>query len=88
MVLVPDIVRTNFYIISETRLEEVLIFLMGAIAFAFFLKNEQQLLFHKKEKAKDKKKIEQAVKDLVESQKPIAYREFVSNVAEELNMGL
>jgi hypothetical protein len=40
---------------------------MGAIAFAIFLKNEQQLLFHKKEKEKDKKKIEQTVKDLVES---------------------
>jgi hypothetical protein len=67
VVLVPDIVRSNFYIISETRLEEVLIFFMGAVAFAIFMKNEQQLLFHKKEKVKDEKKIEQAVKDLVES---------------------
>jgi hypothetical protein len=66
-VLVPDIIRTNFYAVSETRLEEVLIFLMGAIAFAIFLKNEQQLVFHKREKEKDKKKIEQTVKDLVES---------------------
>lgn len=66
-VLVPDIVRTNFGIISETRLEEILIFFMGAMALAIFIKNEQQLLFHKKEKEKDKKKIEQTVKDLVES---------------------
>ena len=40
---------------------------MGAMAFAIFIKNEQQLIFHKKEKEKDKKKIEQTVKDLVES---------------------
>lgn len=66
-VLVPDIVRTNFYMISETRLEESLIFLMGAIVFLIFIKNEQQLIFHKKEKEQDKKKIEQTVKDLVES---------------------
>ncbi len=67
VVLVPDIIRTNFYIISETRLEEILIFFMGAVAFAIFIKNERQLIFHKKEKEKDKKKIEQTVKDLVES---------------------
>ena len=66
-VLVPDIVRTNFGVISESRLEEILIFFMGAMAFAIFIKNEQQLIFHKKEKEKDKKKIEQTVKDLVES---------------------
>jgi len=66
-VLVPDIVRDNFYAISETRSEEILIFLMGAMAFAIFMKNEKQLIFHKKEKEKDKKKIEQTVKDLVES---------------------
>ncbi|MFZ2976017.1 MAG: hypothetical protein WA055_05330 [Candidatus Moraniibacteriota bacterium] len=66
-VLVPDIVRTNFYLISETRFEEILIFFMGAMAFAIFIKNEQQLISHKKEKEKDKKKIEQTVKDLVES---------------------
>jgi len=64
---VPDIVRTNFGVISESRLEEILIFFMGAMAFAIFIKNEQQLIFHKKEKEKDKKKIEQTVKDLVES---------------------
>jgi hypothetical protein len=66
-VLVPDIVRSNFYFLSEEHLEEVLIFLMGAVAFGIFMKSEQQLLFHKKEKEKDKKKIEQTVKDLVES---------------------
>ncbi|HRY82138.1 MAG TPA: hypothetical protein P5232_00315 [Candidatus Moranbacteria bacterium] len=66
-VIIPDVVRTNFYFVSEERLEEVLIFLMGAMAFIIFMKNEQQLIFHKKEKEKDEKKIEQTVKDLVES---------------------
>lgn len=66
-VLVPDIIRTNFYLVSETRLEEIFIFFMGAMAFAIFIKNEQQLIFHKKEKEKDKRKIEQTVRDLVES---------------------
>ncbi|PIU08291.1 MAG: hypothetical protein COT31_02970 [Candidatus Moranbacteria bacterium CG08_land_8_20_14_0_20_34_16] len=66
-ILIPDIVRTDLYSISETRIEEFSIFFMGALAFIIFLKNEQQLIFHKKEKEKDQKKIEQTVKDLVES---------------------
>ena len=66
-VLVPDIVRNDFLFLSETHLEEILIFLLGAVAFAIFMKNEQQLVVHKKEKEKDKKKIEQTMKDLVES---------------------
>jgi hypothetical protein len=66
-VLVPDIIRDGISIVSETRAEEILIFLMGALAFIIFIKNEQQLIFHKKEKEKDRKRIEQTVKDLVES---------------------
>lgn len=66
-VLVPDIIRDDFFLLSETRVEEILIFLMGAIAFFIFIKNEQKLIFHKKEKVRDQEKIDQAVKDLVES---------------------
>lgn len=66
-VLIPDFIRTNVLFLSETRAEEVAIFLMGALTFAIILKNEQQILFHKKEKEKDEKRIEQTVKDLVES---------------------
>ena len=66
-VLVPDLVRGSVFFLSETRAEEVAIFLMGAITFGIILKNEQQILFHKKEKEKDEKRIEQTVKDLVES---------------------
>jgi hypothetical protein len=66
-VLTPDIIRSNVFFLSETRAEEIMIFLMGALAFIVFIKKEQQLIFHKKEKEKDKKRIEQTVKDLVES---------------------
>lgn len=66
-ILIPDIIRTDLYSISETRVEEFSIFFMGALAFFIFLKNEKQLIFHKKEKEKDQKKIEQTVKDLIES---------------------
>ena len=66
-VLTPDIIRDNFFFLSETRVEEIIIFTMGAIAFFFFIKNEQLLIFHKKEKERDQKKIDQTVKDLVES---------------------
>jgi hypothetical protein len=66
-VLIPDIIRGNFLGLPEERLEEVSIFLMGTVAFFVFIKNEQLLIFHKKEKERDQKKIDQTVKDLVES---------------------
>jgi len=66
-VLIPDIIRGPISYLTEERAEEVAIFLMGAIAFLVFIRNELQLTFHKKEKEKDEKKINQTVKDLVES---------------------
>lgn len=65
--LIPDLITNNVFFLSETRAEEIAIFLMGALTFAIILKNEQQLIFHKREKEKDAKRIEQTVKDLVES---------------------
>lgn len=66
-VLIPDIVRQPIYFLTEERAEEAAIFLLGAFAFLVFIKNELLILLHKKEKAKDQKKIDQTVKDLVES---------------------
>jgi len=66
-VLVPDIVRNNYGILTETRIEEFFIFTIGIISFFIFLRHEEIISFHKKEKEKDQKKINQAVKDLVES---------------------
>ncbi|MDQ1284018.1 MAG: hypothetical protein QG620_366 [Patescibacteria group bacterium] len=66
-VLVPDLVRNDFHFLSEQRLEEVLIFLIGAAAFFVFIYYERLISFHKREKEKDRKKIDQTVKDLVES---------------------
>ena len=65
--LIPDLITGNVFFLSETRAEEVAIFLMGALTFAIILRNERQILFHKKEKEKDEKRIQQTVNDLVES---------------------
>lgn len=66
-VLVPDIIRRDFYFLSETRMEEINIFLLGIVAFFVFIRNERQIYLQKKDKEKDLKKINQTVKDLVES---------------------
>jgi hypothetical protein len=66
-VLVPDIIRHPYFFLTEERAEEIGIFLLGATAFLVFMKNELLLIFHKKEKEKDQKKIDQTVKDLVDS---------------------
>lgn len=66
-VLIPDIIRGDVLFLSETRSEEIAIFLMGATGFIIFMKNERMLSLQRKEKEKDRKKINQTVKDLVES---------------------
>lgn len=66
-VLIPDIIRGPIYFLTESRAEEVAIFLMGAIGFLVIIRNELQLTLHRREKEKDEKKINQTVKDLVES---------------------
>jgi len=66
-VLAPDIVRTPLYFLTEERLEEILIFFMGAVAFFVFIKNERKINLQKKEKQQADKKIDQTVRDLVES---------------------
>jgi hypothetical protein len=65
--MVPDIVRGPVSFLVEERTEEVMIFVLGAIAFFVFIKNERKIKLQQKEKEKDEKKINQAVKDLVES---------------------
>jgi hypothetical protein len=66
-VLIPDIVRDNFSFLAEERAEEVAIFLLGSIAFLTFIQNERRVVFQKKEKERTQKKMDQAVKDLVDS---------------------
>jgi hypothetical protein len=66
-VLTPDIVRGPVYFLVEERVEEIFVFIMGAIAFFVFIQNERKINQQKKQKEKDEKRIHQTVKDLVES---------------------
>lgn len=66
-VLVPDIVRGPVNFLLEERAEEILIFIMGALAFLVFIRNERKIKFQERKREQDRKKITQTVKDLVES---------------------
>jgi hypothetical protein len=66
-VLIPDIIRGPVYFLEEERAEEIVIFLMGAIGFLVFMRNEYRISVQKKEKEKEEKRMKQTVKDLVES---------------------
>jgi len=66
-VMVPDIIRSPVSFLVEERVEEIMIFVLGATAFFVFIKNERKIYLQKKEKEKDEKRINQTVKDLVES---------------------
>ena len=66
-VLSPDLIRGDFYLLSEKRAEEMLIFLLGTSGFLLFIWQEHQIFVQKKEIKKDERKISQTIKDLVES---------------------
>ena len=66
-VLIPDIIREDISLLAEERAEEVIIFILGSIAFLTFIRNERKIAFQKKEKEQAQKKMSQTVKDLVDS---------------------
>ncbi|MFA5961694.1 MAG: hypothetical protein WC848_03360 [Parcubacteria group bacterium] len=66
-VLIPDIIRGNVSFLVEERAEEVAIFILGSIAFLTFVQNERRIALQKKEKERTQKKMDQTVKDLVDS---------------------
>lgn len=66
-VLVPDIIRGDIGFLGEERVEEVVIFLLGALGFLIFLFKEKELLSEKEEKEKSQKRLDETGKDLIES---------------------
>lgn len=87
-VLVPDIIRTDFYFLTETRLEELLIFLLGMIGFLIFAFKEHQLFIQKEEKAKSQKRLKQAAKDLVDSYSYIGEVNRKMDILMQIGLGL
>lgn len=87
-VLSPDIIKGGFYFLSEKRAEELLIFLLGTTGFIFFMWQEHQLSVQKKEKNLDKKKINQTIKDLVESYSYIGEVNRKMDILMNISLGL
>jgi len=87
-VLVPDIVRGDFYFLTETRLEELLIFLLGMIGFLIFVFKEHQLFIQKEEKVKNQKRLRQTAKDLVDSYSYIGEVNRKMDILMQVGLGL
>lgn len=87
-VMVPDIIRGQIYFLREERAEEFMIFILGAIAFLTFLQNERRLAVQKKEKENAQKKINQTVKDLVDSYSYIGEVNRKMDILMEIALGL
>jgi|GEM_PF-350537 len=64
IVFVPDLVRRNFYFLSEEKMEEVLIFFFGALTFALYIYQEKRLGKYFREKISARQEARQAGKDL------------------------
>lgn len=87
-VLVPDIVRSDLYFLSETRLEESLIFLLGMSGFLIFIFKEHQLQIQQKEKEKSQKRLTQTAKDLVDSYSYIGEVNRKMDILMKIGLGL
>jgi hypothetical protein len=87
-VLVPDIVRTDFYFLTETRLEEVLIFSLGLAGFLIFIFKEHQLFIQKEEKDKSQKRLKRTAKDLVDSYSYIGEVNRKMDILMQIGLGL
>lgn len=66
-VLIPDLIQGDFELLSETRVEELLIFLLGMAGFLIFIFKEHQLSIQKEDAKKNEKKLFRTTKDLAES---------------------
>ena len=87
-VLSPDIIKGSFYFLSEKRAEELLIFILGILGFLFFMWQDHQLFIQKKEKKRDKKKINQTIRDLVESYSYIGEVNRKMDILMNISLGL
>ncbi len=66
-ILVPDLVRGQFYFLREENLEELIIFILGIAGFSIFIFKEKQLSVQKIRQKIGHKKLQQTAKDLVDS---------------------
>lgn len=87
-VMIPDIVRKNISFLPEERAEEIIIFSLGTIAFLTFLRNERRIAAQRKEKEKAQKKMNQTVKDLVDSYSYIGEVNRKMDILMEVALGL
>jgi hypothetical protein len=66
-VFTPDIIQHDFSFVPEEKAEELLIFVLGALAFLIFLQKEKQLFIKTKEKTKIQKEALTTSKDLTDT---------------------
>lgn len=66
-VFTPDIIQRDFPFIPEEKAEELIIFILGALAFLIFLQKEKQLFVKTKEKTKIQREASLTSRDLADT---------------------
>jgi len=67
IVFIPDIIQQDFGFLPEEKVEEIVIFLLGAIGFALFMIQEKRILEYIREKASFLREANRMTKDLTHS---------------------
>lgn len=87
-VLVPDIIRKDFFGVPQEQVEELAIFILGISSFLFFILKEHQLDVQRKEKEREQRRLQQTAKDLVESYSYIGEINRKMDILMQIGIGL
>lgn len=88
-VLVPDLLEGKaFLFLSENRVEELAIFILGMAGFLIFIFKEHQLSLREDESVKDKRRLSRATKDLVDSYSYIGEVNRKMDIIMQIGLGL
>lgn len=87
-VFTPDIIQRDFPYIPEEKAEELLIFILGSIAFLIFLQKEKQLFIKTKEKSKIQREASLTSRDLTDTYSYIGEINRKMDILKDIALGI
>lgn len=87
-VFTPDIIQRDFPYVPEEKAEELLIFILGSIAFLIFLQKEKQLFIKTKEKSKIQMEASLTSRDLTDTYSYIGEINRKTDILKDIALGL
>ena len=88
MVITPDLIDHSFWYLNEERMEELVILILGILAFIIFLLREKQLMLQLKEKKQIQREASLASRDLTDTYSYIGEINRKMDILKDIALGL